>query len=62
VPIARLVFVPEHDGRLHRCAIDAIEAGDGIASRNEKTEGEHGRPPHDARTVDSIPGDEEVAA
>jgi hypothetical protein len=48
------VFTPENDGRLHRCAIDAIEAGRNVASRSEKTEGEHGRPLHDERTDASI--------
>jgi hypothetical protein len=64
VPLARLVFIPQHDGRLHRCAIDAIEAGNCLASRSKKTEGDHGRPPHDERPDAGIPGgdDEEVAA
>jgi hypothetical protein len=35
------VFVPEHDGRLHRCAIDTIEAGNSIASGGVEAEGEH---------------------
>ncbi len=26
-PLARLLFVPQHDGRLHQCAINAFEAG-----------------------------------
>ena len=43
VPLARLVFVPEHDGRLHRCAIHAIEAGHNVTSCGEKLEGGHGR-------------------
>jgi len=42
VPLARLVFTPEHDGRLHRCAIEAIEAGQNITSRGIEVEGEHG--------------------
>jgi hypothetical protein len=41
VPLARLVFVPEHDGRLHRCTIHTIEAGNCIASGGVKLEGEH---------------------
>src|SRR4051794_36789468 len=56
VPLARLVFVPQHDGRLHRCAIDGNEVGYNVASRSEKSEGEHGSPPHDERTDASIPG------
>ena len=41
VPLARLVFVPKDDGRLHRRAIDAIEAGKGIAGGGVVAEGEH---------------------
>ena len=35
-----MVFVPKDDGRLHRFAINAIEAGYSVASCSEKTEGE----------------------
>jgi len=56
VPLARLVFTPEHDGRLHRCAVDAIEAGHNVTSRSEKSEEEHGSTPSDERTGGSIPG------
>lgn len=47
VPLARLVFIPEHDGRLHRCIIDAIEAGHNAASGSEKSKREHGSTPCD---------------
>jgi hypothetical protein len=56
VPLARLVFIPKDDGRLDRCAIETIEAGDDVASGSEKTEGEHGNPPSDERTAGRIPG------
>ena len=42
VPLARLVFVPKDDGRLHRCAIDAIEAGHNVAGSGKEAEGVHG--------------------
>lgn len=63
VPLARLVFVPENDGRLHRYAIDAIEASYSVTGGGVKAEGEHGRTPLAERVGASIPGsgDEEVA-
>jgi hypothetical protein len=35
------VFVPQHDGPLHRCAIHTIEAGNCIAGGGVELEGEH---------------------
>ena len=43
VPLARLVFTPKDYGSLHRCAIDAIEAGHNVASGDKEAEGEHER-------------------
>jgi hypothetical protein len=64
VPLVRLVFTPEDNGRLHRCAIGTIEARRNVTGRSEKTEGDHGRTPLAERVGVSIPGsdDEEVAA
>ena len=42
VPLTRLVFVPKDDGRLYRCAIDAIEASNGITGGGVETEGAPG--------------------
>ena len=56
VPLARLVFVPENDGRLHRCAIDAIEAGHNAAGGGKEAERKNDGPPHDGCSDISIPG------
>jgi hypothetical protein len=62
MPLARLVFVPQHDGRLHRCAIDAIEAGNGLPGRGMEAKGEYGSTPSVERTGGSIPGGDTAPA
>jgi hypothetical protein len=50
------MFIPKNDGRLHRCAIDTIEASNSLAGCDVDTEREHDSPPRDERTDISKPG------
>ena len=63
-PLTRLVFTPKDHGRLHRCAVRAVEASNNVTGGGKEAEGEHDRPPHDEPTGDSVAGDsdEDVAA
>ena len=56
VPIARLVFTPQDDGRLHGCAIDAIEVSHSVAGSGKEAEREHGGTPYGDREELSIAG------
>lgn len=60
VPLTRLVFSPQEDGRLHRCAINAIEAGNNVASGGKQSKGEHGNTPVINWIGDSIAGGNEA--
>ncbi len=56
VPLARLVFAPQHDGRLHRCAIGTINAGYDVTSGGVEAEGQHSGPPSVETSEASRPG------
>ncbi|MBW3632267.1 MAG: hypothetical protein KY456_04475 [Chloroflexi bacterium] len=59
MPLARLVFVPQHDGRLHRGTIGAIEASHNFTSGGVEADGENGSTPLDERVEASIPASNE---